>query len=59
MNGIQVSCLADRFFTTERLQNHPMALTRRDIEAVYRQAFRPILDPERQACLDIWRYYGA
>ena len=44
---------------TERLQNHPMALTRRDIEAVYRQAFRPILDPERQACLDIWRYYGA
>lgn len=43
----------------ERLGNHPMPLTRRDLENIYRQAFRPIRDPERQACLDIWRYYGA
>ena len=42
----------------ERLGNHPMDLSRADIESVYRQAFRPILDPERQACVDIWRYYG-
>ena len=44
---------------TERLQNHPMRLTRQEIENTYRLAFRPILEPERQACLDIWRYYGA
>lgn len=43
----------------ERLGNHPMELSKKDIESIYRQAFRPILDPERQACLDIWRYYGA
>ena len=42
----------------ERLGNHPQTLTREDLEMIYRQAFRPILDPERQACLDIWRYYG-
>ena len=44
---------------TERLNNHPMTLTRQDIESIYRQAFRPILDPERQACVDFWKYYGA
>ncbi|MCR4875535.1 MAG: phosphonoacetaldehyde reductase [Clostridiales bacterium] len=43
----------------ERLGNHPQTLGSAEIEAVYRQAFRPVLDPERQACLDIWRYYGA
>ena len=43
----------------ERLGNHPVPMTRKDIETVYRQAFRPIQEPERQACLDIWRYYGA
>ena len=43
----------------ERLGNHPMELDRKDIEKIYRQAFRPILEPERQACLDIWKYYGA
>ena len=43
----------------ERLGNHPMPLSRKDLETVYRQAFRPILDPERQACLDLWRYYCA
>ncbi|MBQ9252001.1 MAG: phosphonoacetaldehyde reductase [Clostridia bacterium] len=43
----------------ERLSNHPMALSRQQILWVYRQAFRPVQEPERQACLDIWRYYGA
>lgn len=43
----------------ERLGNHPQTLGTAEIEVVYRQAFRPVLDPERQACLDIWRYYGA
>ncbi len=42
----------------ERLGNHPMPLDRAQIASVYRQAFRPILEPERQACLDIWTYYG-
>lgn len=42
----------------ERLGNHPQTLNREDLEAVYREAFRPIVDPVRQACLDIWRYYG-
>ena len=42
----------------ERLGNHPQTLTREDLEAVYREAFRPVTDPVRQACLDIWRYYG-
>ena len=42
----------------DRLRNHPIPLSPKDIEMIYRQAFRPILDPERQACLDIWRYYG-
>ena len=42
----------------ERLGNHPMPLSPKDIEMIYRQAFLPIRDPERQACLDIWRYYA-
>lgn len=43
----------------ERLGNHPMALSEKQIEWVYRRAFTPVTGPERQACLDIWRYYGA
>ena len=42
----------------ERLGNHPQLLKKKDIEMIYRQAFRPILEPERQVCLDIWRYYN-
>ena len=42
----------------ERLGNHPMALSEKQIEWVYRRAFTPVTGPERQACLDIWRYYG-
>ncbi len=43
----------------ERLGNHPMALTREQIRAAYRKAFIPLRENERQACLDIWRYYGS
>ncbi len=43
----------------ERLGNHPVPLDRQEIESIYRQAFVPVRGPERQACLDIWRYYGA
>lgn len=43
----------------ERLGNHPLALDRKEIERIYRLAFRPVTEPERQACLDIWRYYHA
>ena len=42
----------------ERLGNHPMALTQAQIRAVYRRAFTPMGENERQACLDIWKYYG-
>ena len=42
----------------ERLSNHPMLLSRSQIRAVYRKAFTPPAEKERQACLDIWKYYG-
>lgn len=42
----------------ERLGNFPLPLEKKDLEMIYRQAFRPVTEPERQACLDIWRYYG-
>ena len=42
----------------ERLSNHPAPLTREDVKDVYRRAFTPKCGAERQACLDIWRYYG-
>ena len=43
---------------TERLSNHPMTLSPAQIRAVYRRAFTPLGSNERQACLDIWKYYG-
>ena len=42
----------------ERMGNHPMALSREQIRAVYRRAFTPLSEMERQACIDIWKYYG-
>ena len=42
----------------ERLSNHPMLLSRSQIRSIYRQAFTPPPENERQACLDIWKYYG-
>ncbi len=42
----------------ERLHNHPVPLDSGEIRMIYRQALRKPAEPERQACLDIWRYYG-
>lgn len=42
----------------ERLGNHPAHLTEAELLSVYRKAFTPLCDAERQACLDIWTYYG-
>ena len=43
---------------TERLSNHPVALTADEIREAYRRAMTPVCENEKQACLDIWRYYG-
>ena len=43
---------------TERLNNHPVAMTKEEIREAYRRAMTPICENEKQACLDIWRYYG-
>ncbi len=42
----------------ERLNNHPVRLTKEEIKQVYRRSMTPVCDNEKQACLDIWRYYG-
>ena len=42
----------------ERLSNHPVAMSREEIKLAYRRALMPIRENEKQACLDIWRYYG-
>ena len=42
----------------ERLSNHPVVLTKEEIKQAYRRAMTPMRDNEKQACLDIWRYYG-
>ena len=43
---------------TERLNNHPVKLAREDIVRAYRNAMTPLCENEKQACIDIWRYYG-
>lgn len=43
---------------TERLNNHPVSLTADEIREAYRRAMTPACENEKQACLDIWRYYG-
>ena len=43
---------------TERLNNHPVAMTTEEIREAYRRSMTPICENEKQACLDIWRYYG-
>lgn len=43
---------------TERLGNHPVAMSREDVRDAYRRSFVPLGENERQACLDIWNYYG-
>ena len=42
----------------ERLSNHPVQMTKEEIKEAYRRAMTPQCDNEKQACLDIWRYYG-
>ncbi|MCR5229811.1 MAG: phosphonoacetaldehyde reductase [Solobacterium sp.] len=43
---------------TERLNNHPVKMTKEEIKLIYRRSMIPLGDNEKQACLDIWRYYG-
>ena len=43
---------------TERLNNHPVALSGEEIREAYRRSMTPVCENEKQACLDIWRYYG-
>ncbi|MBR5961321.1 MAG: phosphonoacetaldehyde reductase [Clostridia bacterium] len=43
---------------TERLNNHPVKMTKDEIKQAYRRAMAPLRENEKQACLDIWRYYG-
>ena len=43
---------------TERLNNHPVAMTKDEIREAYRRAMTPLCEKEKTACLDIWRYYG-
>ena len=43
---------------TERLNNHPVKMTKEEIKQIYRRAMIPPRANEKQACLDIWRYYG-
>lgn len=42
----------------ERLNNHPVQLTREEIKSTYRRSMTPLCDNEKQACIDVWRYYG-
>ena len=42
----------------ERLNNHPVKLSRADIRDAYRRAMTPLCAAEKQACLDIWKYYN-
>ena len=43
---------------TERLNNHPVALTREEIREAYRRSLTPPCENEKHACIDIWKYYG-
>ena len=41
----------------ERLSNHPVFMSREDVREAYRRSFAPMGEAQKQACLDIWRYY--
>ena len=43
---------------TERLNNHPVEMSGEEIREAYRRSMTPVCENEKQACLDIWRYYG-
>ena len=55
--GPRIDALADTV-NPARLGNHPVEITREEIKRIYRCAFIRKKGAERQACLDIWRYYG-
>lgn len=42
----------------ERLNNHPVRMTTDEIREAYRRSMTPMCANEKQACIDIWRYYG-
>ena len=42
----------------ERLNNHPVTLSREEIREAYRRSFVPLCGNEKLACVDIWKYYG-
>ena len=42
----------------ERLNNHPVRMTREEIRQAYIRSLTPLCENEKQACLDIWKYYG-
>ena len=42
----------------ERLGNHPVPLTREELRQIYRRSFVKPVGAARQACADIWTYYG-
>ena len=42
----------------ERLGNHPVPLTKAELKQIYRRAFVKPVGAARQACLDVWQYYG-
>ena len=42
----------------ERMNNHPVKMTREEIREAYRKALTPACEAEKQACVDIWRYYS-
>ena len=52
-----LAMLADSV-NTERLGNHPVKMSREEITEAYRRSFTQACESEKQACLDIWRYYG-
>lgn len=52
-----IETLADSV-NVERLNNHPVKLTKEEIKQAYRRSMMPACGSEKQACLDIWRYYG-
>ena len=42
----------------QRLGNHPVSMTREEVKQAYRKAFTPLCAAEKQACLDLWKYYN-
>lgn len=48
-----------RSVNVQRLQNNPRVFTAEEIRAIYRRSMVSLCGSEKQACLDIWRYYGA